>query len=143
MPTESIREGFLTPKKRQGREIGDGKMGWFVNLILWIVFAVAVIVVIAIVLFGPSAVFQVGVGALESATNSSVSQNTTQEYTLVAENFSDVQTAISGVVANVTGENLSQAQAGISGAVANVTGGNFSQVEARISGAVANVTRGK
>jgi hypothetical protein len=32
-------------------------MGRFVKLIVWIVVAVAVIVVIAIVLFGPSAVF--------------------------------------------------------------------------------------
>jgi len=118
-------------------------MGRFVKLIVWIAVAAAVIVGIAIVLFGPSAVFQVGVGAVESATNSSVSHNTTQEYALVAENFSYVQAAISGVVANVTGENLSQAQAAISGAVAKVTGGNFSQVGTGISGAVANVTRGK
>lgn len=92
-------------------------------MIVWIAIAVAVIVVIAIVLLGPSAVFQVGVGAVESATNLSVSHNTTQEYALVAENFSYVQTAISGAVANVTGENLGQAQAAISGAVANVTKG--------------------
>ncbi len=84
-----------------------------------------------------------GVGAVESATSSYVSHNTTQEYALVAENFSYVQAAISGAVANVTGENISQAQTAISGAIANVTEGNFSQVEAGISSAVANVTRGK
>lgn len=118
-------------------------MGRFIKLIVWITVAVAVIVIIAIVLFGPSAVFQVGVGALESATNSSVSQNTTQEYALVQENFSYVQAAISGAVANVTGETLSQAQAGISGAIVNVTEKTLGQAQAAISGAVANVTRGK
>jgi hypothetical protein len=82
----------------------DEKMGRFVKLIVWIVVAVAVIVVIAIVLFGPSAVFQVGMEAVESATNSYVSQNRTQEYALVQENFSYVQAAISGAVANVTRE---------------------------------------
>ncbi len=92
----------------------------FVTLIVLIVFA---LIVIAVVLFGLSAVFQMGVGAVESATNPHIPQDTMQEYALVQENLSHVQAAIYGVASNVTG-------------------GNFSQAEARISGAVANVTRG-
>jgi hypothetical protein len=88
----------------------------FVKLIVWIAVAMAVIVVIAIVLFGQSAVYRVGMGAVESATNA---------------------------VTNVTGGSFSHAQAAISGAVANMTRGIFSHAQAAISGALANVTRGK
>jgi hypothetical protein len=114
----------------------------FARLIVLLAFAVAVLVVLAVVIFGQSAVYQVGVGTIESVTNPHIAQDTMQEYALVQENFSQVQTAISGAVANVTGGNLSQVKTEISGAVANVTGGNFSQVQSAISGAVANVTGG-
>jgi len=85
----------------------------FARFIVLVAFAVAVLVVLAVVIFGQSAVYQVGMGAIDSATNSHIAQ----------ENFSQVQTEISGAVANVTGGNFSQVQTEISGAVANVTGG--------------------
>ena len=98
-------------------------MGWFVKLIAWIAVAVMVFFVIAIIIFGPAAVFPWSPGAVASATHANVSKNGTQEYSLVAENLSFVQAAISGAVTNITGENFSQTQAVISGMVTNVTGG--------------------
>jgi len=98
--------------------------------------------VIAIIIFGPAAVFPWSPGAVASATHANVSKNGTQEYSLVAENLSFVQAAISGAVTNITGENFSQTQAVISGMVTNVTGGTLSHSESLISGAVVNGTKG-
>jgi hypothetical protein len=75
----------------------------FARLIVLLAIAVAVLVVLAVVIFGQSAVYQVGVRAVESATNPHIGQDTMQEYALVQENLSQIQTKISGAVTNVTG----------------------------------------